>query len=143
MIELTGDELEGARIDAALGFPSAIKGLRASWRVGLGTIDDRQVFVAEGTGDSAPPLKLFFDKNSGLLVRQVRYARVPVGRVPLQIDYEDYREIPGTAVRMPFRWTASWTSGRSKTVLTSVQPNEAINARRFEKPSAAVDQPAR
>lgn len=136
LIELTGDELEGARVDGALFFPTAIKQLRAKWEVGLAAIDDRQVFVAEGTGDSQGPVKLFFDKTSGLLVREVRYARVPVGRVPVQIDFEDYREIPGTGVKMPFRWTATWTDGRSKTTLTEVQANPQIEATRLAKPSA-------
>ena len=143
LIELTGDELEGARVDGALFFPTAIKQLRAKWEVGSAAIEDRQVFVAEGTGDSQSPVKLFFDKTSGLLVREVRYARVPVGRVPVQIDYEDYHEIPGTGVKMPSRWTATWTDGRSKTTLTEVQENPQIEATRFTKPSVASEPPAR
>lgn len=143
LIELTGDELDGARVDSALAFPAGIKQLRSNWAVGSGTIDTEEVYVAQGTGGSLSPLKLFFDKKSGLLVREVRYARVPVGRVPIQIDYDDYREISGIGVKLPFRWTATWTDGRSKTVLTEVQPNQAIDAVRFEKPSAAAAKPAR
>ena len=142
LIEQTGDELDGARVDAALVFPSGIKPLRTKWEVSSTAIDDRQVFLAEGTGGSQSPVKLFFDKASGLLVRQVRYVRVPVGRVPVQIDYEDYREVPGTSVKIPFRWTATWTDGRSKTTLMDVQANAAIDASRFAKPSAAAN-PAR
>lgn len=143
LIELTGDELDGARLDAALAFPAGIKRLRPNWAVGSGTIDTEEVYVAQGTGGSLSPLKLFFDKKSGLLVREVRYARVPVGRVPIQVDYDDYREIAGTGVKMPYRWTATWTDGRSKTVLTEIQPNAPIDAARFEKPSAAAATPAR
>ena len=97
-----------------------------------------EVFVAEGTGGSQSPLKLFFDKTSGLLVRQVRYVRVPVGRVPVQIDYDDYREVDGTGVKVPFRWTATWTDGRSKTTLMDVQANAAIDASKFAKQQAAA-----
>jgi hypothetical protein len=136
LIELTGDELDGARVDAALFFPSGIKQLRTKWEVGSAAIEDRQVFVAEGTGAAQAPVKLFFDKTSGLLVRQVRYVRVPVGRVPVQIDYDEYREVPGAGVKIPFRWTATWTDGRSKTTLTDVQPNAAIDASRVAKPPA-------
>jgi hypothetical protein len=96
------------------------------------------VFVTEGTGGSQSPVKLFFDKASGLLVRQVRYVRVPVGRVPVQIDYDEYREVPGTGVKIPFRWTATWTDGRSKTTLTEVKANVAIDVSRFAKPSTAA-----
>lgn len=138
LIEQTGDELDGARVDASLIFPSGIKRLRTKWEVGPAAIEDRQVFVAEGTGSSQPPVKLFFDKTSGLLVRQVRYVRVPVGRVPVQVDYDDYREVPGTGVKIPFRSTATWTDGRSKTTLMDVQANAAIDASRFAKPAAAA-----
>lgn len=138
LIEQTGDELDGARVDAALIFPSGIKQLRTRWEVGSAAIEDQQVFVAEGTGGAQSPVKLFFDKTSGLLVRQVRYVRVPVGRVPVQIDYDEYREVPGTGVKIPFRWTATWTDGRSKTALMDVQANAAIDASRFAKPVAAA-----
>jgi hypothetical protein len=138
LIEQSGDELDGARVDAALLFPSGIKQLRTRWQVGPAAIEDRQVFVAEGTGGSQSPVKLFFDKASGLLVRQVRYVRVPVGRVPVQIDYDEYREVPGTGVKISFRWTATWTDGRSKTTLTEVKANVAIDVSRFAKPSTAA-----
>ena len=139
LIEQTGDELDGVRMDAALVFPSGIEPLRTKWEVSFTAIDDHQVFLAEGTGGAQSPVKLFFDKASGLLVRQLRYVRVPVGRVPVQIDYDDYREVPGTVVKIPFRWTATWTDGRSKTTLTDVHANEAIDASRFAKPSAAAN----
>ena len=54
LIEQTGDELDGARVDAALFFPSGIKQLRPKWDVGSTAIEDRQVFVAEGTGGPNP-----------------------------------------------------------------------------------------
>ena len=36
-------------------------------------------------------------------MRQVRYNDSPVGRIPTQTDYSDYREVAG--VKMPFKWT--------------------------------------
>ena len=49
---------------------------------------------------------LYFDQ-SGLLVRLVRWTVTPVGLVPTQIDYKDYRDVAG--VKMPFQWTVSQT----------------------------------
>jgi hypothetical protein len=102
------------------------------WRVGTTQIDDKDVMVAEGTGGYPEPVKLYFDKDSGLLVRQVRYARLPIGRVPAQIDYSDYREVAG--LKFPFKVIATWVDGRSTIKLTDVQPNAAIEASRFTKP---------
>jgi len=137
LIAQTGGNLAGANLDAVLSFPAAagIKQLRSQWRVGSTSIDDREVVLVVGTGAGASPLKLYFDKESGLLVRQVRYGQLLVGRIPAQIDYSDYREVSG--IKMPFRWTGTWVDGRSTTTLTDVQPNVPIDSAEFARPSAA------
>ncbi len=137
LIEMTGGELEGAKVDGAVAFAAGLRQVRVTWKVGSTSIGDRDVFVAQGSGGPQTPVKLYFDKQSGLLVRQVRYTQLPVGRVPAQIDYTDYREVAGTGVKMPFKWTATWVDGRSTTTLTGVQPNLPIDAARFAKPPAA------
>ncbi len=76
---------------------------------------------------------LYFDSESGLLVRLVRYANSPVGRIPTQYDYSDYRDVAG--VKMPFRWTLTWLDGRENVELSEVQPNAAIDAAKFAKPA--------
>jgi hypothetical protein len=79
---------------------------------------------------------LYFDKDSGLLVRLVRYTATAIGLNPVEIDYSDYRAVGG--VKMPFHWTVSWTDGRSTTELSSVQPNVPIDPTKFAKPAAAT-----
>jgi hypothetical protein len=79
-------------------------------------------------------VNLYFDTQSGLLVRQVRYADSPVGLNPTQVDYADYREVAG--VKMPFKWTVSWLDGRSTIELSEVQPNAPIDAAKFARPAA-------
>jgi outer membrane lipoprotein-sorting protein len=92
-------------------------------------------------GAGKTPVKLYFDKKSGLLVRLVRYADTSIGFNPTQIDYSDYREISG--VKMPFHWTVTWTDGRSTTQLSEVQPNAPIDAVKFAKPAPrALSKPA-
>jgi hypothetical protein len=136
LIELTGGELEGAKVDATAFFPADLRQLRNTWKVGFTAIGDRDVVVAVGTGPQ-PPIKLYFDKQSGLLTRLVRYVQLPIGRVPAHIDFDDYREVPGTGVRMPFKWIATWVDGRSTTTVTDMQANVPIDAAKFAKPAAA------
>jgi len=50
---------------------------------------NREVQVLQGNGPSGLIATLYFDKKSGLLVREVRYGKSPIGRVPTQIDYGD------------------------------------------------------
>ena len=72
----------GAKIDGMLTFPARVKESLSRREVGMTTIDDRQVRVVEGFGSGQTPLKLYFDKDSGLLVRVVRYANTAVGLSP-------------------------------------------------------------
>jgi photosynthetic reaction center cytochrome c subunit len=83
-----------------------------------------------------PPVRLFFDRNSGLLVRMVRYADTPVGRTPTQIDYADYREMDG--VKSPFRWTLSRPNGRFTIQVKEVTNNVAIEDAKFARPEGDV-----
>jgi outer membrane lipoprotein-sorting protein len=90
-------------------------------------------------GASGTRVKLYFDAESGLLARQVRYADTPVGMVPTQVDYSDYREVAG--VKMPFHVIVTWTDGQSIIQLNEVQPNVAIDAAKFAQPAPAVVKP--
>jgi outer membrane lipoprotein-sorting protein len=136
LLALTGPFLDAARLDAQLSFPGRIRQTLTQWRVGFpSTIDDRDVQVVQGTSGGSAPVKLYFDMQSGLLVRLVRYAELPVGRNPTQIDYADYRAVGTTGIKMPFRWTTTWTDGRSTTQLSQVQANVPIDAAKFAKPA--------
>jgi len=137
VLELTGGDLEGAKLEANLFFPARIKQALKQWRVGLpSTIDNREVQLVQGTSDGRYPVNLYFDSKSGLLARVVRYTDSPLGLNPTQIDYADYRDVAG--VKMPFRWTVTWLDGRATTELTDVRSNVAIDAAKFAKPAAAA-----
>ena len=134
LIELTGGDLEGARLDAALAIPARIKQALNQWRAGFpGVIEDRDVQIVQGTGDGRYPVNLYFDSQSGLLVRTVRYTDSPVGLSPTQVDYADYRDVSG--VKMPFRWTVTWLDGRSSVELSEILPNAPIDAAKFARPA--------
>jgi outer membrane lipoprotein-sorting protein len=135
LLALSGDDLDGAKLDAELCFPTRLKQVLTEWRVGPpDKIDNRAVVVVQGRSATRSPVRLFFDKESGLLVRLVRYTDSPVGLNPTQIDYADYREVAG--VKMPFRWTVTWLDGRSSIELTEVQPNVPLDAAKFARPAA-------
>ena len=136
LLELTGQFLEAVKVDADLAFPGRIKQSFNQWRVGYPTmINDREVEVVQGSSGGMYPVKLYFDKESGLLIRQVRYTNSPVGLNPTEIDYTDYRDVSG--VKMPFRWTTTWTDGKAATELGEVKANTPLDATKFAKPAAA------
>jgi photosynthetic reaction center cytochrome c subunit len=135
LIMLTGGELDGARLDADLAFPALLKQALNKWHAGFPpvTINDRAVQVVEGTAAGGTRVKLFFDKESGLLTRQTRFIDTTVGLIPLHIDYSDYRAVSG--VKKPFHWTVTWVDGQSTTELADVQSNAAVAAAKFVKPA--------
>ena len=134
LFPLSGQDLDGVKLEAELLFPSRIKQALTNWRVGPPAIlGDREVQLVQGTTAGGATATLCFDSESGLLVRLVRFSESPVGRLVSQIDYSDYREVSG--VRMPFRWTVTWLDGRSTFELSDVQPNVPIDAAKFARPA--------
>jgi photosynthetic reaction center cytochrome c subunit len=133
-----GAEIDGARLDAMLAFPGSIKQALTDWKTGFPptTIDDKLVNIIQGTGAAKTRVKLYFDDKSGLLTRQVRYSDTPIGMVPTQEDYTDYRDVAG--VKLPYHIVITWTDGQHDILLNEIQPNVAIDPAQFAKPAPAV-----
>lgn len=137
LLALTGQELDGLKLEVELLFPARIKQALTKWRVGPTMIlGDREVQPVQGNTVGGATATLCFDIQSGLLTRLVRFSESPVGRLVTQIDYSDYRDVAG--VKVPFKWTVSWLGGRSQYELNTVQPNVAIDATRFARPAPSA-----
>ena len=93
--------------------------------------------VIEGRTPGRGRVKLYFDKETGFLVRSVRYSVTAVGTVPITVVYSNYRDVPGAGVKLPYTWQVTWTNGRGTFNVTALQPNVAIDAARFGRPAPA------
>jgi hypothetical protein len=133
LLTLTEGNLDRARLEAIIAFPTGLKQAFPRWRVGRTAIDDREVRIVQGMGNAQALANLYFD-DSGLLVRLVRWTRTPVGFIPTQVDFSDYRDVAG--VKVPFRRTVTQTYMQMNIELTDVQPNVTIDAARFARPAA-------
>ena len=130
---LTATLLEGAKFDAVMAFPWKIRPFFTNWRVSYPTsIDGVDVDVVQGNSPTGMIGTLYFDKKTGLLKRYIRYANTMVGRIPTQVDYDDYRDVAG--VKMPFKYSYAWVSERDDWTFTSYEPNVAIDAAKFGRP---------
>jgi outer membrane lipoprotein-sorting protein len=133
VVQYSGGNLDGAHVDAKLEFPGRLKQALTKWIVGPdSTVGNQDVQIVQATTLSGFLVKLYFDTKTGLLVRSVRYSNSPVGRVPVRVDYSDYRAVSG--VKVPFKWETTWTDGRTVFQLDSVQVNTAVDASKFAKP---------
>jgi len=127
-------EAAAARVDAQLYFPARVRELFKEFHVLPGeTIAGHETYLVAAKGLGLPPVRLYFDRQSGLLLRQVRYAETPLGRNPTQIDYADYRDAGG-GVKIPYQWTLTRTSGTFTIRANSVQQNVPIDPAIFIMP---------
>ncbi|MGC1415343.1 MAG: c-type cytochrome [Candidatus Acidiferrum sp.] len=130
--EMHGADLEAARMDADLQFPLHIRRWFPELRLEYPeTIAGHRAYLLLGIREGQPPTKFYFDEESGLLVRLVRYAESPLGRDPTQIDYADYREVDGAQI--PFRVTLSQPGATSTMQVQDVQQNVPIDDAKFAK----------
>lgn len=131
--ELVGGELDGARLEAQLAFPGLVRQALSDWRgAALRSVGDHDFLAIQGSGPKGFLATLYFDPATGLLSRLVRYSPSPIGRMPTQIDYGDYRDVSG--IKFPFEYKFTWLDGRYTAKLTKVEPNVAIDPARFGRP---------
>jgi len=134
--ELVGGELDGARLEAQLLFPAQIKQALTGWRgAARQSIGDRDFLVVQGNGPRGFLASLYFDPKTNLLSRVVRYTPSPIGRLPTQIDYADYRDVGG--IKFPFEYKFSWLDGRYTAKLSDLKTNVPVDSAKFGRPSAS------
>ena len=134
--QVTGTEMDGLHLDGELSFPGQIKQAFTRLKVGYPeNINGHPVNVVQGEGPNGLLATMYFDKDSGLMLRLLRFSKTPIGRVPTQVDYSDYREVNG--IKFPFHYDFLWLDGRDAFQLTDVKVNVPIDAAKFGKPSGA------
>jgi photosynthetic reaction center cytochrome c subunit len=130
---MSAAENDAARIDADLYFAVHVKMLYEKFGVEAGEkIDGHDTYLVVGRSEGQPPLRLYFDRQTGLLLRLVRYAETPLGRNPTQIDYANYREVNG--VKVPFRWTLARPGNRFTIQIEQTQQNVPVDDSKFAPP---------
>jgi hypothetical protein len=103
---------------------------------GRDKIGERNVLIIGGRTVDNHRERLFFDAETGLLLRRISYMETPVGVIPSQVDFEDYRDVDG--VKIPFTVKVSsvepgLVSTRS---YTEVKLNSAVDDSKFKMPAA-------
>src|SRR5205085_2218009 len=72
---------------------------------GRAVVADREAFVVGATTRNGLSERLFFDAQTGLLMRRYRESETALGPFPTQTDYEDYREVDGVKLLFSIRWS--------------------------------------
>ena len=105
-------------------------------------IGEREVYVLTGTTPDKKRERLFFDAESGLLLRRISYNETMIGIIPEQTDFEDYREVEG--VKLPFLIRVSSVEVGNPIVtrkFDEIKLNVPVDDAKFNKPAAAKPNP--
>src|ERR1700739_1417266 len=138
--EMHGSDLDGAAIDADLHLATHLKQMFSQTEVRESEkIDNHATYEVVGQREGKPPIQLYFDQQSGLLLRLVRYGETALGWLPTQIDYADYREVDG--VKVPYRWTLARPSGRFTIQIAELKQNVPVDDAKFVNPSTPQEPP--
>lgn len=113
---------------------------RLSYR-GKDKIDGKDVNLLIGLGVDGKGERLYFDAQTGLLVRRITSTTTMVGLIPEQVDYEDYRDVDGMKVPFTIRVTSIdsfWSSTRK---FTEIKLNAPLDETKFNKPPSPPPAP--
>jgi hypothetical protein len=132
--QLPPEILNQIKNEAAFDRDIDIKKSYSELRVaGQEKIGERDAWVVIAFPTVGPQERLYFDTASGLLVRRYLESKTILGRLPLQTDYEDFRDVDG--IKLPFliRWSLPGRSWGRKVV--EIKHNVAIDDTKFELPA--------
>jgi hypothetical protein len=92
-----------------------------------------ETYVIEATPAEGSPEKLYFDVNTGLLVRQDMETESPEGKMPSETYLDDYKAVDGVKIAHMMKFVTPAISWVMK--LTEVKNNVEIDEAKFNKPS--------
>ena len=133
-------DYEGARLDADLELPVHLKQLSSDFKViDVEKVRDHDAVLVVASNPGQSSLELFFDKDSGLLLRQLRFSKSPLGLNPTRTDYDDYKDFDG--VKVPLHMTIARPRTKLDIQLEKVSQNVAVDDAQFEPPPPKPPQP--
>lgn len=104
-------------------------------------IDGKDVYVLRGQGLDGKGERLYFDTQTGLLVRRITSTPTVVGLIPEQVDYEDYRDVDGLKMPFTMRYTSVDSFNNWTRKLTEIKLNVPVDETKFNKPPAPAPTP--
>src|SRR5258705_1113797 len=98
-------------------------------------IDGRDVYFLRATTTGGKREQLYFDAETGLLIRRRKSTTTPVGIIPEQVDFSDYREVDGLKVPFTVRVSAIDPNYSVVRKFTEIKLNVPVDAKQFNKPA--------
>lgn len=134
--DMRADQLEDLKTEYQFFRDLKLKDQYTRLNIRRDKINGRDVFAVTGVRPDKKRERLFFDAETGLLVRRMGYTETPLGTLPDQVDYEDYREVDG--IKVPFTVKIYVVGGFSTATrqFSEIKFNLPVEDSRFNKPAA-------
>lgn len=131
-ISLKFDESSQIVTEAKLAFGAGVKTAFNNLKLASVTlIDGHEAIELVSPGLESLTERLYFDIQSGLLIRRTSSMPTVLGEFTYQVDYEDYREFAG--VKLPTKLRFNMPNVSWDRVVTEVETNVAIDELLFRK----------
>jgi hypothetical protein len=132
--EETGGEMELRKEFAE--FPPAMKFMEDHTKVQVDAVEkigNRDAYRVVGTrADGSALDRLYFDAQTGLLLREYTTMQSPLGSYPEETNYDDYRVVSG--FKVPFTMVVLSPEGDRTYKWSQVDLNVSVEDSRFTKP---------
>jgi hypothetical protein len=101
-------------------------------QAGTAQLDGKDVVGIRGTLDGDVQAYFFFDKKSSLLVQASFFTPTILGRIPLVVDYSDFKKING--VQIPAHVQVHSEEGDQDCMFKSIYTDAKVDAGFFDMP---------
>ena len=133
--DITGPQLAAMKRYADFYRDIKLKELYPKMSVkGKESVSGKDAYVVEAIPVEGAPETMYFDADSGLLVRLQTEGEGPNGKVNIDSTFEDYREVDG--FKIPHLIHQSFGEFSFTIKLTEVKHNVEIDDAKFDKPAA-------
>jgi hypothetical protein len=133
--DITGVELAQLKREADFHREAHLKDVYTKLTVkGKEKVGASDAYVIEATPTEGGVEKLYFDTQSGLLVRADAVNRSPQGEIPAEVYLEEYKEIGGVKIPVTLRQVTPVLTSVIK--FTDAKPNVEVDQKRFSRPSS-------
>ena len=102
---------------------------------GKDKIGERDVLVVSGRSADNKRERLFFDAETGLLLRRITYVRTILGVIPEQMDFEDYALVDGVKLPYTVRFSSVEPGLVSTRKYAEIKINVPVDESKFNRPA--------
>jgi len=134
--ELAGQQLQDVKLSLALFGNLNLKDQFTKFEVvGTDKIANHDAYVVKATRPDQKRERLYFDSESGLLLRRVTEINSKIGVIPEETDFDDYRDVEGVKLPGTIRLSVIDTQNPTSTrKIDKIEFNTPIENSKFDKP---------